>query len=577
MKQITRSLSLMLTVLILLVLLPVSLLTIKVGAAVLPGEGTSEKPYVISTKAQLNGMRDYKGKYFRLANDIVFSPSDFGPGGDFYNGGAGWLPIGDNLFSFVGHLDGNGKAIRGLEFNFVDTGNQAVGFFGYFEGTIKDLNVFDVNMRISTDRKSNLYGGIIAGIIRESQIQNCTVSGNIDISAPEYMSFGGITGSATNTTISKCSNTSNISLDKSSWSSNNNVGGIVGSCGYGVNINNCANLGDILIAGDLGAQVGGIAGKVSSFEEPSFISDCYNTGSIRVSILEYDGGYPRDIGGIVGDSYGGDITRCYNAGDLTGEGFEKENLGGIAAFILEAQISDCYNIGMLVGYEDKVGAIVSSVADAEVINCYYLNNIDKGIQRGTGETYKKTVSEMQKQSTYTGFLFPAHWVIDDSQGFKYPQLADNPHIRALISKLVLESWSRYHLGEYLENLFTESTSESVKKHFLNSENIVIYDAKDNKVIPESGFVGTGCIVRYMKDNKVEEEIKAVVLGDISGDGRINASDYLLAKRAFLGTTTLTGPQLKAAALSGSDTVKSSDYLMIKRHFLGTYDIFAIPA
>ena len=65
----------------------------------------------------------------------------------------------------------------------------------------------------------------------------------------------------------------------------------------------------------------------------------------------------------------------------------------------------------------------------------------------------------------------------------------------------------------------------------------------------------------------------IVLGDLTGDGRVSALDYLNVKRAFIGNFELSDAQLCAGCLSGKNSVTANDYFKIKRHFLGTYDIF----
>lgn len=83
-------------------------------------------------------------------------------------------------------------------------------------------------------------------------------------------------------------------------------------------------------------------------------------------------------------------------------------------------------------------------------------------------------------------------------------------------------------------------------------------------------VGTGATV-----TAGGQTLTIIVLGDISGDGAITAVDYLYAKRAILGTATLTDAQNLAARVSGGTAITVSDYLKIKRHFLGTFDIFEV--
>ena len=65
---------------------------------------------------------------------------------------------------------------------------------------------------------------------------------------------------------------------------------------------------------------------------------------------------------------------------------------------------------------------------------------------------------------------------------------------------------------------------------------------------------------------------AVKLGDVNGDGNIDALDYAMVKRHVLGTYTLTEDQIPAADINGDGNVDALDYAMVKRHVLGTFTI-----
>ncbi len=62
------------------------------------------------------------------------------------------------------------------------------------------------------------------------------------------------------------------------------------------------------------------------------------------------------------------------------------------------------------------------------------------------------------------------------------------------------------------------------------------------------------------------------LGDLTGDSRIDSSDYLLLKRYMLGTFALSETQKPLADINRDGKVDSTDYLLLKRHILGTYKI-----
>ena len=56
------------------------------------------------------------------------------------------------------------------------------------------------------------------------------------------------------------------------------------------------------------------------------------------------------------------------------------------------------------------------------------------------------------------------------------------------------------------------------------------------------------------------------------NGKIDATDYLMIKRAFLGTYDLSDEQMILADVNGNGEIDATDYLMVKRAFLGTYVI-----
>jgi len=65
---------------------------------------------------------------------------------------------------------------------------------------------------------------------------------------------------------------------------------------------------------------------------------------------------------------------------------------------------------------------------------------------------------------------------------------------------------------------------------------------------------------------------SAMLGDIDGNNKIDAKDYMKVKRYVLGTYTMDEQQLAAADVDGNGTVQAKDYMMIKRHVLGTFEI-----
>ena len=211
------------------------------------GTGDINNPYQISTAQQLadfatmvnNGM-SCTGKYIVLVNDINLS--GYGSG---FNGGKGWIPIGDNAKLFKGNFDGQGHTISNLYIN--DPSVDYNGLFGYVhEGTVKNVGVANANI---TGR--DYFGGVIGFLYAYGSIDNCYVTGTIK----GRDSGGGIVGGVRmgSNTVTNCYSSANVS------GTANSIGGIAGYS-YG-KITNCYATGAISANG---ANAGGIVGDVTS-------------------------------------------------------------------------------------------------------------------------------------------------------------------------------------------------------------------------------------------------------------------------------------------------------------------------
>ncbi|PKM62609.1 MAG: hypothetical protein CVU97_04445 [Firmicutes bacterium HGW-Firmicutes-21] len=93
-------------------------------------------------------------------------------------------------------------------------------------------------------------------------------------------------------------------------------------------------------------------------------------------------------------------------------------------------------------------------------------------------------------------------------------------------------------------------------------------------VKTSGLIATGDYIEKIQNDELVDTKTIVIEGDVNGDGRLTSADYLLVKRAFLGTYTLTTAFTKAAAITNGTGITTQDYLKIKRHFLGSFNIHA---
>jgi len=297
----------------------------------------------IYTPQDLNNVRNsLTGKYI-LMNDINLSSW------------GNWVPIGTSATAFEGIFNGNGYSVSGINVNAnSQNGYGAVGLFGY---------------------------------IRNSNIHNLTVSGNIAINQL-YASAGGIAGQSYNSEITNCVNKAtirNISSDAMYYVQS---GGILGRAYGGSNkISKCYNEGTVT-AESLNSYAGGIVGYNS---ENLIIENSYNKGTVSASSRNGSFAYS---GGIVGDAAGlppkVEIKNCYNTGTV--------------------------NNPIRANTFNSAGGIAGVASSSSVINCYYLSG------RGSGYGNILTNAQMSQQSSFTGFNFDTIWAISPSINNGYPYL-----------------------------------------------------------------------------------------------------------------------------------------------------------
>lgn len=112
-----------------------------------------------------------------------------------------------------------------------------------------------------------------------------------------------------------------------------------------------------------------------------------------------------------------------------------------------------------------------------------------------------------------------------------------------------------------------ATEEDVRTAFYGSD-IEVTDKNGAMLeVGSSTPVGTGFTVSV---NGVY--YSAVVMGDVDGDSVISAVDYILVKRAVLGTGTLGVLGREAAGVENGEELRAIHYIKLKRAYFGTYDI-----
>lgn len=323
------------------------------GTAATAFDSNSE-PFIISTPSQLKLLSDIVNDTSETIIAGATDSSSYKLAKSFDLDSLDWTPIGSEEHPFKGQFDGDGHTIKGLFIN-TDLGYQ--GLFGHiFEGSVKNVNILDINLTAGNVQINNNFNGGIVGYINNGTIDGCTVAGLLTNNSN---SFGGIAGymKGVNSKIINCENNATII---SSFACR--VGGIIGYAIDGV-VDNCKNTGSfesgesyytggiagqaykssILNCGNIGNLNGqfNVGGVVGYSAPQSLISNCYNTGNVE-GFTFMDENYGKSMGGIVGSNVG-TVINCYNAGTITTLSTDEGNfIGGVVGLNNNGIINNCY-------------------------------------------------------------------------------------------------------------------------------------------------------------------------------------------------------------------------------------------
>ena len=112
---------------------------------------------------------------------------------------------------------------------------------------------------------------------------------------------------------------------------------------------------------------------------------------------------------------------------------------------------------------------------------------------------------------------------------------------------------------------SDKTTEGSNKWIANQ-------GKVGQVLVLHGVDVAECAVSAGAYLTFEDPASKYETGDVNCDGSVNATDYIMLKRAVLGTYTLSEESKETADINGDETINQTDYLMLKRAILGTYVI-----
>ncbi len=422
MKKSRRILSIILTALMVVTMLPLSVMpasasaaadltvTIDTGASVTLKDADGDGYYDIGTADELyafaaafnSGTEAVNGE---LTADIAVNKNVLTETGELNGDGSNfrvWIPIGSVDYKYKGVFDGGEHTVSGLYIN--DKSGEYIGLFSCVgsDSFVRNLGVIDsyINGKATAAGVAGLNWGTIENCYNTSTVisSDTTVGGIVGFNTGTVTACynsGTITGSSSNVggvvaynyktsgIVTGCYNTGSVS-------GKSQVGGVVG---YNENdVMNCCNSG--VVTG--GWYTGGVVGNNLY---AATITNCNNTATVKGQSY---------VGGVIGNNGSSTVTKCYNTGSVTGSGFY---VGGVAGDNgSSSSIKNCYNTGSVTGNSYCVGGVAGDSSSTTVKNCYYLvgcatdgNNVTQyGIGNSTlgSTTANVSASTTGKSSTW---------------------------------------------------------------------------------------------------------------------------------------------------------------------------------
>ena len=331
---------------------------------------------------------------YELTADIDFDTNGDGrtdiAGDAYWNGGAGWQPIGQEINDFGATFDGNNQTIANL---YITRDLSGVGLFGYTstQSDIKRIGLVGVKVAGSWNT-----GGLVG--VNRSAITDSYVSGR-EASVTGVYNVGGLAGYSADTgTIAGSYATVDVNGE-------GGVGGLVGQNGGPIS----ASYATGNVTGIGSGQVWGVGGLVGDWQGPDVaqpISASFATGDVT--------GY-GDVGGLIGNM-GQPIVNSYAAGDVTGE----TNVGGLVGSAYQLSITSSFSTGSVIGSSDGGGLLGLNFVYRTQITASYWDTQTSGLSTSAGGE-GKTTSELQSPTSNTGIY--ATW---DSNAWDFGTSSEYP-------------------------------------------------------------------------------------------------------------------------------------------------------
>ena len=487
------------------------------------GSGTEADPYQIASAEDLQGI--YTGGYYKIMNDIDLTSwiNQYGPT-------EGWSPVGYDGAPV--YIDGDGHKISGLWTEV--TPMTYVGLFSYLSGgAIRNLTV---EVATNKEVKGYLsYTGIVIGRMDDGTIENVTATGSVK--SHDYT--GGIVGYANNTTLNQLSFTGELRAPY--------VGGGIAAQTTGAGaVSKCMVEAEFIGVAPT-SQISGVTpatgGLIGLSSTP--ISQC--SADVTITAPAYWG---HTTGGLVGKQSNANIQQCSVSGSVNSVGDDNglNYTGGLVGQIVSGTISDCYSTADVTGVKYTAG-LVGIAGQATIERCYSTGDVN-GIYYGGGIAAQLTgigakVKNCVAMNNQLVFTDQSSWASRVIGGFDEAAGEPDSSNVALATMQVSLNNVPQTKGDDLVEGFAKSETELKQQATYAA---LGWDFNDVWTMSADGYP----VLQWQAESP-----SSVIIGDLTGDGKVSITDVVMIIDVIAGVIT-DANQKAAADVNGDGNVSITD-------------------
>lgn len=260
------------------------------------------------------------------------------------------------------------------------------------------------------------------------------------------------------------------------------------------------------------SSTGGLAGSVDS---STIIENCSSSASVTSE---------KNVGGLIGLNQNATIKDCYTNGKVSAP----LNCGGVIG--LQCIMDSVYTVPQNVYYDksNKENAVGGYATSLHNLSALPENELGKGI---------------------VGVINPPSIPITEQE--------------------VLNGFGLSKKGEYIVGFAAGKDINSIRTQLSDQSKVTLVSIKNAKgEETRSGIIATNMKIT-LRFNETDYTYTVVIKGDVNGDGKIFATDYVKIKKHIMEAPNLQGAYLLAADVNNDDKVYATDYVRIRNYIMGS--------